>query len=841
MRLAAAVAALCLSAAGIAASPGADAAVRRLVDIPAQPLGAALEVFEKQRDLRVVFMFEDVRDVKTQGVSGDLTIEEALNRMLNGTGLTFQFMDSNTVSIVPVTNTTSPRAMTGSAAAIHLALAQAESNSNSGVVQGGNSSSQTHELEEVVVQALYFHDNEASTALKMPLSIKDTPQTVMAITRDMMDFAAIKSFQDVYKIDATGGTTHRLDNFTVNYYRGFRQQSNNAVKIDGFRLLVDSNLDFAPFERLEVVKGATSTLYGQNSIAGTLNIISKMPKEEFGGEVKVEGGSFDHYRGEIDLYGPLNSDRTLTYRLVGAKLDENSYLDYAGKNTTVIAPTVQYKFSDDTKIFLHVDYQDTGVTAVPAVPLQYFGNTATVGTLGYDESLLKVVNLPRSFYAGQDWGENQHKKVLLIHSGFQHHFDNDWTLRVNAQRNRQDLEFYNYLQHTGVIRPDGRALSSIIVRFQDVDWQLTAGEVNLYGDVELFGRKHTLFFGADYAENTDAHGPRLLAQRTGVVAPSLYDPAYHTLVAQPTSLSQYTTYNYVGSTAENSGFTAQAMIRPIDNLTVLLAGRYSKAETNSFVRVLTNAPVRSSTEDSKVTSQFGVTYALTPNLNLYASYGETFEVQAGLISPGVRIDPQEGVLKEIGLKGEIGRRFAYSLAVFDMERSNISQSNLASPGFVVPLGTQRSRGVELAAQGTVLPGWEIYGSLGVMDPEYIDGEFKGYQPENAPKMGLSLFTSYQLQDGVLRGLGFGAGVVHKRGRETFFTQRSTDGGRVEFDFGAYTEVDARVFYNLEHWRLQLSATNLLNEEYYSPNSNNVGSSVFVNPSRAVIGQVSYRF
>src|SRR5262249_6956832 len=143
----------------------------------------------------------------------------------------------------------------------------------------------------------------------------------------------------------------------------------------------------------------------------------------------------------LDVYGPLTSGGALTYRMVAAKLDENSYLDYAGKNTTVLAPTLKYQFGENTYAFINADYQDTGVTAVPAVPLQYLGNTATVGTLGYDESLLKYADLPRDFYSGQDWGENQRKKVLLVHSGFHHRFGDNWTLRANAQRNRQDLEY----------------------------------------------------------------------------------------------------------------------------------------------------------------------------------------------------------------------------------------------------------------------------------------------------------------------------------------------------------------------------------------------------------------
>ena len=184
-------------------------------------------------------------------------------------------------------------------------------------------------LEEVVVSAIRFKSTEPITALKLPVSVKDTPQSVMAVTGDVIDFASIKTFQDVYKVDASGGTSHSLDSFPRNFYRGFLQQGNNAIRIDGFRMPADLQLDLEPYERFEIVKGATSTLYGQNPIAGTLNAISKEPTASLGAEVGLELGSYDHYRATGDVHGPLTQSGNLQYRLVGAWMDEDSFLDLA--------------------------------------------------------------------------------------------------------------------------------------------------------------------------------------------------------------------------------------------------------------------------------------------------------------------------------------------------------------------------------------------------------------------------------------------------------------------------------------------------------------------------------
>jgi len=835
-----------------------DSAIR--IDVPAGSLLDAIETIEKQFNVEIVYQPEALRGFSTNGVSGTLTTQEAVTRLLQGTQLRLK-TDASTgaMLIVAGPRTTSddrtiaePAADSGlSRRTLHLMQATQDAVPNAARTSSqnsDNSSSDSSEklqmaLEEVLVQGVRFHEQQVGTALRMPLSVKDTPQTVMAITGDVMDFAAIKSFQDVYKIDATGGTTHRVDFSTVSYYRGFRQQSNNAVRIDGFRLRRDFNLDFALFERLEVVKGSTSTMYGQNSIAGTLNAISKMPKDHFGGEFKAELGSFDHGRVDVDLYGPLTDDGALTYRVVGARLDEGSYLDHGGQERTVFAPTLQYRFGPDTLAYARVSYQKS--TSVPNFPggLQYLGDLGTAFDSGFDPSLLVIPDLPRSRLSGATWNEAD-SEVLLVQASVTHRFANDWTLRVNAQNNRQDL-FYNWLFPI-FIQADGVPLANIIER-SDSNFRVKAAEASLYGDIELFGRRHTLFFGADYSSVTNPK-PALYTSVDVTPTQSIFSPAFNTSTARPV-LTDYTFYYQTREQQRAAGITTQLILRPTDKLTVLLGGRLTRDDYAYFFRADTNASLIDSTapydvlalKKDKFTGQAGVTYAITPRLNAYASYGQSYEPQINRVAPDRFAGPEEGVAKEIGLKGETSARFAYSLALFEMTRSNIAQNNPLAPGFVVPIGTQRSRGIEAAVQGTLLPGWELFGSVGLMDAEYVDGEFAGYRPENAPKLGLSLFTSYEFQQGRLRGVGIGAGVAHKSGRKTFFSQGDLSGSPLQFDFGDATEVDLRLFRHWQHWRVQLAATNLLDQKYYSASLNNLALGVNVNPGRSVIGQLSYQF
>jgi iron complex outermembrane receptor protein len=177
--------------------------------------------------------------------------------------------------------------------------------------------------------------------------------------------------------------------------------------------------------------------------------------------------------------------------------------------------------------------------------------------------------------------------------------------------------------------------------------------------------------------------------------------------------------------------------------------------------------------------------------------------------------------------------------VFDTARTNIAQG---VPGtiFVVLLGDQRSRGIEFDLQGEIGKGWDVYLSAAVLKNRFEGGENDGKESYLSPRAGLSLFTSYEFQDGGLRGLGVGGGVVYKkRGRFQDFYEFPSRGN---FDhlFEDPLEVDLRVFYKRNNWNFELAGTNILNDKYYSAVENSLYS-LYANPPRSVLGKVTYSF
>ena len=709
-------------------------------------------------------------------------------------------------------------------------------------------------LDEVVVTGkIIFTQNDAFGATKMGLPIKDTPQTVNVVTADLIDVASIQSFEDFYKVDASSGVTHNLDGWPRNYYRGFNQQGNNTVRVDGFRMPGNIELDLALFDRFEVIKGPTSTLYGQNNVGGALNAVSKQPQNRSGMELSLEAAQYDDYRADADLTGALFGSDQWSYRLIGAYQDANSFIDFVKNDRQIASGSVQYAPTDRTRYTLRYTHQKNEGAYHYGSVLQLTGNGAGDSfTRLLNGEDLKIADVPRSRYLGMPWNNNV-KTADFVQLQADHEFANQWRLRVHAQHSTTDEDGDNFWVG-GPYDENGEG---------DFMWsyggtnehELYGTEVNLFGGFQAFGREHSVFLGVDYNDLKDK-------SRTASAATfgydssvfNIFDPDYGA-VPPPASFADGYDYFYAFDTdTKLFGATVQLILKPTDKLSFILGARYSQDElddVNRFAASPEEAPVATPfsvvrQKEDNVTFQTGATYAITEAVNLYASYGETFEPQFGTAwvsdDLSVPIAPQEGESYELGVKANLAADLFLSVAAFDIDRTNIAISDVRHPGNYLPLGTQRSRGVELALQGRLLPQLSINLSMARLDSEYLNGPLEGLQAANAPKFGLTVFGTYEILEGTLQGLGFGLGAVHKRGNKGFDAYWTEAMGRpITFDFGDYTEVDARVFYDTGPWKFTLSATNILNEKYYSQTFEELWWSTNVNPPATLRARVAYRF
>jgi iron complex outermembrane receptor protein len=827
---------------GALAAPVHAAQATYQFNLPEQSLAEALRAIGRQTTMTILFEPKAVENITAPALRAQLTASEAIDRLLAGTRLGAQQTSENTVLIQSRVQTEVSRILADGES---LRLAQAEQAPGA-------------DLDEVVVTStVVLTQNDAFGATKMGMSIKDTPQTTVVATRDLIEIARLRTFDDFYKVDASTGSSHARIVDTNQYYRGFWQQGSNSIRIDGFRMPINLNIDFAAFDRIELVKGATSALYGQSSIGGTLNAVSKLPQTTPAGELRVQGGEFSYHRADADFTGSIGGSDAWSYRVIGAYEDSDTFQDIAHQKLKFVSSALQYQPDDDTTLRLRLTYQDKNDVGDWADALQFVGNsTATPFERLLAGEKLKIADIPRSRFYGLP-SNGFGTEALFVQFQGEHQFADNWTLRAHLQHsdidNKQDqLIFVGPIDQFGfpwVAYHNGRT----------TDGKLDGAELNLFGDVQLFGRDHTVFFGVDYnrSRSKELYGedPGALGADTQF---NIFNPDYDAISEVFPARAEIT--DFVGAIYDTFderdlfGATVQLVLNPTDRLSVMLGGRYSADELVNGARAGTadtvfDLPFITFADEKfeEVVFQSGITYRLTPAVNLYANYGQTFEPQFSRVfvagdPDGELMDPEEGTNYEVGLKADLTRDLFFTAAVFQMERTNISQADPTNPPFSAPLGTQRSRGVELGAQGRITPALSLFGSLAWLDAEFIEGEFKGGQPANAPKFGLSAFGTYELLHGAAKGLGFGLGVVHKSGIGTFdsfLTQLA--GTPYSFDFGDFTEIDARVFYGRDRWNFALSATNLLDEEYYSPIRTLLRAGVHVNPPRNIRASVSYKF
>jgi len=702
---------------------------------------------------------------------------------------------------------------------------------------------------QVVGKRIYLYQ-EGSSGTKMNMAVKDTPQAIKIITADVIKAANIKSFEDVYKIDASSSSSHSIDSFPRNYFRGFATQGDGGIKVDGFRFTAQLDLDLAAYERFEVVKGPTSTLYGQTSVGGAVNAISKKPQSEFALETSASVSSFNTYRADLDITGSMTDNGRITYRMITAVKESESFIDYVENDLLLLAPSIKFEAGDNTSVLMQLNYQEHDDRYHWGSPMK---------RVKEGSNAMEIADIPHSQFFGMPWNSAQ-RKALLTQISVDHYFENDWKLRANAQYSTVKMDVHAYSPET--IDHDGW-LESTSLYAEDGKTKVFSSEVNLFGEVEIFSDEDVLFFGADYSKSDDSG----LSAYTGLTREknnlsfNIFDPDYsQSNVPAHTTLDDYDTIYNSESISKEYGATVQALLHPTEDLSFMIGSRYSVssdyyAENTGGSKSIAEALEAPLTPDDdnetykNVTIQAGLTYAINDDINLYSSYGESFEPNSGrsYISPGVTeiIDPEEGRNYEVGLKGDIDDDISFSTSVYYMTRSNITERDRANQGNCsnckITIGTQRSEGIELDVMGHITENFNVFGSIAVMDAEFIKGEYKGFQPSNAPKFGLSIFLDYEFAGGVLDGFGVRGGIVHKSGLSTFDSGMKVDGKPFVYEWKDFSEIDAGIYYEHKNWEIDLAVTNLTDTKYYSTAFSGLRWGVNPNYARQFTATVNYSF
>lgn len=599
--------------------------------------------------------------------------------------------------------------------------------------------------------------------------------------------------------------------------RGFRDA---PILRDGFRQYNGSysSLGFpeiANLERVEVLKGPASVLYGEIEPGGLINLVSKQPLDNPFYQAELQIGSRELVRPRIDISGPLTTDGSLLYRLNALYQHRESFRDYdTDAERFFAAPTLTWKISDRTDLTLALEYLDDSAFAD-------FGTIASGNSVA-DIPASRVTNNPDDTITN---------KYFNVGYNFEHRFNDNWTVQ-NAFRYQHSS--YDYSVLALPFEFDETATLTRLFADQESEARNYTLQTNLVGKLNTGSIKHTFLLGVDL-NRSERNVFTALGNDPSPL--DIFNPIYDQPEPDSDTLP---VFSDVTNESNRLGVYVQDQVALLDNLFILAGLRYDTVDQKAI-----NAPIaeddgseQNQTEDA-FTPRIGVVYQPIDEVSLYASYSRSFRPTTSTSASGDILRPEEGKGYEVGIKTEwLEGKLSATLAYFDITKQNVAVSDPAFPGlgFSIATGEQRSRGVELDAVGEILPGWKMIASYAYTDAEVTedtDPDLVGSRLTGIPKHSGSLWTTYEIQTGNLQGLGFGIG---------FNYVGKTEGGLPNsFQVDSFFLTNAAIFYRRDNWRFALNFKNLFDVDYIDAVGNDRTRAIYPGEPLTVIGSVSVEF
>jgi iron complex outermembrane receptor protein len=662
-----------------------------------------------------------------------------------------------------------------------------------------------------------YRATRSASATRTDTALHETPQSVSVVPKDVLEDTGATRLQDA--LDYAGGVG-RANNFggqglTTVTVRGFTtgEYYRNGFPMNrGYPNAPDAN----SVERLEVIRGPASSLYGRGDPGGTFNVVTKQPQAES----KVTLGSqFDDqgmHRATLDATGALNQDGSLAYRLNVLGEGGESFRDNVESERYSVAPVLSWQVNEATKIVFEGDFLRNNH------PLDR-GLTRYANQLG---SASRDTNI---------WGKGSdnmlHNDNNMAQLRFEHMLNDDWTLGGGMQW--LDGTLAGNAIEANVLQGDGRTLGRNF-NYRKLEWRDRDYQLNLTGHFDTAGFSHTLLTGVEY-EDYDYNS---IIRRSGGALTDypidIFDPVYDQ--SRP-ALTRLTTHDK--ENLKTWAAFVQDQVALTERLKFLAGVRFERFEHDYVNKLNSTGAGDFNKGENGVTPRVGLLYDLTDTVAVYANTARSFKPNTGAPAgnTGRGFDPEKGKSYELGIKWEaLDRQLSVDAAIYHIVKRNVLANDPTDPTntFKIAAGEVRSRGLDINIAGNLTPEWRVIGGYAYVDAEVTKDTSvpTGTRLANIPRNSFSLLNTYEFQDGWAKGLGLGMGVkyVDERNGQTSATSYTMD---------QYTVVDLLSFYKVnEHVRLNLDLKNLFNKEYDEGAFN---SYVYPGAPRTVQAGVSYTF
>ena len=785
--LALATSLLCLGAPTLyAAEPTSTQEAARSYRIAGGALVAVLNSFAEQSGMFIAGHNSLAAGKTSPGLNGSYTPTSGLQHLLQGSGLQALPQGNNgyVLELIPA---------------------------HSGALELGATTISGQGLGAITEDTHAYTTGVMASATGLPLSMRDTPQSVTVITRQQMDDQGSNSIADTLR-RAPGVSVQNYDSERWEFSsRGlpitnFQYDGVNAT-YDGVYDYGTTSTDMAVYDHLEIIKGSAGLLSGSGDPSATVNLIRKKPTREFKASVTQTFGSWDNYRTEGDISGPLTESGNLRGRFVGVYQDRQSYLDHYQHTKDIGYGILEADLTPDTLLTFGIDQQDTRSRGASwtGFPMFFSDGSRT--------------HFSRSFNPAADWSRRDFQNQTLFAS-VQQQLANDWSFKVSLDRKRSQHD--TLLASASGGNPDpvsGDGMYMFMGKYKGDQLQNTL-DVNLSGPFNLFGREHELIMG--FMATRSKQDVPVYGSIYPAVGGSIFD--WHGEYAKP-DIPRSGQNDIV---QRQTGAYLATRLKPTDDLSVILGTRvstFSGTDTTDFYDP-TKADNRTTYRQSGVVTPYaGIVYDLNDTWSVYTSYTQIYRPQSSKDADRKLLDPIEGDTYEAGLKAAFyDGRLNASFAAFRIEQDNVAEyvSGFETDSVYRPIAGATTKGFEAQLSGEVLDGWNI--SAGYTYQHTRDANngyvYSSVLQTTTPQQVVRLFSSYRLP-GALEHVTVGGGV---NWQSEFFgnvfqpdpndTVNFGQNARITQDSYYLVDLMARYRFN-EHLSTTLNVKNLFDKKYYT--------------------------
>ncbi|SAH27284.1 FhuA [Enterobacter asburiae] len=638
-----------------------------------------------------------------------------------------------------------------------------------------------------------------STATLTNMPMLDIPQVVNTVSDKVLEDQhattldeALYNVSNVVQTNTLGGTQ---DAFVR---RGFGANRDGSIMTNGLRTVLPRSFNAAT-ERVEVLKGPASTLYGILDPGGLINVVTKRPEKTFGGSLSATSSSFGGGTGQVDVTGPIDGTR-LAYRLTGEYQDEDYWRNFGNERSTFIAPSLT-RFGDDatvTVLYSHRDYK---------TPFDR-------GTI-FDLNTKKAVDVDRKTRFDEPFNVTDGQSDLAQLNA-EYRLNSQWTAKFDYSYS-QDKYSDNQARVMAYDSKTGN-LTRRVDATQGSTQRMHTTRADLQGNVDIAGFYNEILTGVSY-ENYDLLRTDMIRCKN-VKDFNIYNPSYG-------SLGKCTTVSASDSdqTIKQESYSAYAQdaLYLTDKWIAVAGMRYQYYTQYAGKGRPFN--VNTDSRDDQWTPKLGLVYKLTPAVSLFANYSQTFMPQSSIASYIGDLPPETSNAYEIGAKFDLFDGITANIALFDIHKRNVLYTeSIGDETVAKTAGRVRSQGVEVDLAGSLTENTNIIASYGYTDAKVLeDPDYAGKPLPNVPRHTGSLFLTYDIHN------AFAGNTLTLGGGGHGVSRRSATNG-ADYYLPGYFVADAFAAYKMKLQypvTLQVNVKNLFDKTYYTSSiaTNNLGNQI----------------